>query len=347
MLPYYFILIIGILCCLCGGNNRTRQIFFCAIFMTMMMLLSGMRSYDFNIDTKNYMKAYYSNNWGFHIEYLFYRTINIIRHPRIWLLCITALIYIPLFFELKSVTKYCCLAAFAFITSSSKFFTESFNIIRQCIAATFILGCFIYWYKDRKTKAIIMLIIATLFHLSSLIAIPFLFLKNLIIKKWIAYFLLLSTFLIGLSGITTNIISEAIIGLDSLGDLTSGSLSETLYKYSSYGGNGVGFNHNFIIATCFPLTALGLITYPNTIRKRNSYNYYYIIFLISTCIGNIIIPATQFGFRVTFALSLVQIIVFALAYEFDYSNWRWLLLGYLLMSTILFLYTLPTLMPNY
>lgn len=350
--PYIFIVILGILCCIFGGNDKKRQFFFGAVFWFSMFIISGLRSYTFNLDTVNYLNSFKQNSTEFHIEYLFYRSMNIIRHPRLWLLFIQALIYFPLIIISSRETKYCCLAAFIYLTSSTKFFTESFNIIRQCVAASFILFSFVEMKKNNKGYSYIYMIIAILFHFSSIIAVPFWFINKSIIykiflNKYFSISLIIGTFLLGLSGIANHLISDFIFSLDMLGGSSSGNLSDTLSKYSAYGGNGVGFNHNFIIATCLPITLLTVITYPNTRVKRDHYKYFYTILLIVTSIGNIIIPSTQFGFRLTFAISVVQILVFPLAFQYSSKKQKWLLLGYLTVSLCLFLYTLPTLMPSY
>jgi len=351
MIIYYVLLLLVISCCLISSGNQQRELFFGVLAWGAMLILSGLRSVDFNGDTAIYIqtfnRSYIVNDIVESHEVLFYSSMFLFRNPNLWLLFISVLIYTPLIFITKSETKLCCLAALIYMISASKFFTESFNIIRQSIAASIILWSFVENYKGHSGKTLILWLISILFHLSSLIIGPFYFIKRINVRRLVIYLLVTSTFLIGILGNYSQEIISMIF--DIIGDNNSqgGLLGDIFMKYSAYSRDGVSFNQNFIMATCFPIVLMVLFTYPQSRIQRSKYGYYYYILAFSSCLANIITPATQFGFRVTFSPLIVQILVYPLAFQYASKKRKIGLILLLFLFIIIYLHTLPTLMPNY
>lgn len=345
MYEYYILFILGVVLCFIGGRDKCRQFYCATLLIFFMLLMSGFRSLTFNGDTQNYM-AMIKYGSDSHSEFLFHLTYKFVSHPRLWLLLIAFLIYIPLLGVLKNEVMLACLGAFLFMISSSKFFTESFNIIRQSIAASFLLCSFAAWKYGKIYRTIILFVVSILFHTSSLIAAPFYFLRSCCFNRKLVILLLLITFIVGYRQLLNEFLSVFIAGLNTY-TLGFDGISEILDKYAAYGGDGTSFNKNYIIATILPPTVMCLLTFPRTAIEKAKFGFYYNILLGATCIGNIVIPATQYGFRLTFALSLVQVLVVPIKYFLSTNQEKILLTVFLIFLSALYLYTLPTLMPNY
>ncbi|HJC76144.1 MAG TPA: EpsG family protein [Candidatus Alistipes excrementavium] len=304
-----------------------------------MLLLCGLRGDTVGTDTFNYLSPFSSSKQiGRTSELLFYLTYRLVPFPHLWLFLTACLIYVPLFGIVKKETYYAAVAVLIYMISVTKFFPESFNIIRQSIAASFILACFVDWAAERKKRSLLFLLIAVLFHNSSVIALPFLWLKNIRFRPAVVWTGVIATFLIGLSQMFNEVIGLFILGMDAVaGD--GSAIGDTLSTYAAYGSNGTTFNTNFIIGNTLPLSMMCLLTTPTSRTDRSDVFYFNIMF-VTTLIANIMIAATQYGFRLVFSLYIVQILVVANAYCYKNRIGRQLLTLFIGMLGLFYVYYL-------
>ena len=295
-----------------------------------MLLMCGLRSADVGTDTGSYLEAFDNHDTtGKNTEVLFAITYSIIPNPHLWLFFTACLVYVPLFFIVRKETYNAAVAVLVYMVSSTKFFPESFNIIRQSIAASFILACFVDWAHDRKKRSLIFLAVALLVHNSSIIALPFLSLKNIRFHPLFVWAGIGLTFLLGVFQILNESIGTIIMGAGVLsGD---SSIGETINSYAAYGTNGTTFNTNFILANTLPISLMCLLTVPPRHTADEKDIFYFNILFVTTLIANIVIAATQFGFRLVFSLYIIQILVMANAYRYKKSETGKILLNLLLV----------------
>ena len=117
------------------------------------------------------------------------------------------------------------------------------------------------------------------------------------------------------------------------------AIGDTLSTYAAYGSNGTTFNTNFIVGNTLPLSMMCLLTTPTSRTDRSDVFYFNIMF-VTTLIANIMIAATQYGFRLVFSLYIVQILVVANAYCYKNRIGRQLLTLFIGMLGLLYVYYL-------
>lgn len=319
--------------------EKKYQIFFSSIIILIMFLICGLRGANVGIDTKDYVDSFQTGIDSYFTdsnEILFPFTYTIVHFFCdswvIWLLFVSSLIYIPLFIVLKNESPNPLFSSLIFMVSISHFFPESMNIIRQSIATIFILGAYCYWNNEKKFISLILLLIAVLFHTTSIIALPFLFFKKVRLNN---NFVVLSLFLVTLLGITGfyGFINDFILDMSGLNDNV---YSGTIVRYSNY-GSGAGSNLNGYIFSIVPFSILCLITKPIS-DEDNKYRFYFNILFFGTILYNLI-STIEYSFRMVYGLMIIQILVIPYSYKFGNRNRRILIIIYTSIMTILhFLY---------
>lgn len=339
MLLYVFLLILCAGGCIWAGRNKLRQQSVAWFVLAVLLLLCGLRGGTVGTDTHNYLSPFGSSEQiGRTSELLFQLTYRLVPFPHLWLFLTACLIYVPLFGIVKKETYYAAVAVLIYMISVTKFFPESFNIIRQSIAASFILAFFVDWAAGRKRRSLLFLLTAILFHNSSVIAVPFLCLKNMRFRTSVIWTGVVATFVTGLFQVFNEVIGLFILGMDAVaGD--GSAVSDTLSTYAAYGSNGTAFNTNFILGNTLPLSVMCLLTAPTPQTGKKDVFYFNIMF-VTTLIANIMIAATQYGFRLVFSLYIVQILVVANAYCYKNKLGRQLLTLFIGMLGLLYVYYL-------
>lgn len=102
---------------------------------------------------------------------------------------------------------------------------------RQLLGLAICMVSLIYLFKDKKYKFFILVFVAALFHTSSLIFLVFYFLKNKL-KPSIIFLLLLISFYIGQSGLSTIIFS-------SLGNVIGGVSADKTSAYIEFANSNI------------------------------------------------------------------------------------------------------------
>jgi len=155
---------------------------------SLLVIIAGFRG-DFTSDYNGYInlfnfyntfsfKEIFQNLFGQEIGFvLVNRIIGIFSKNGIYLMFITSFIIVLLFFrEFKKYSSYIWFSVLMFVTVGSYY--TSFNTIRQIMAASIIFSGSKYLYEKKLNKYILVILLATLFHKTSLIMIPFYFVLN-------------------------------------------------------------------------------------------------------------------------------------------------------------------------
>lgn len=320
--------------------KKKYQILFSFIIILIMFLLCGLRGINIGIDTKEYVYSFqygvdsYFTDSGEKLFALTYILVHFFSDSwNVWLFFVSSLIYIPLFIILKKESPNPLYSSLVFMVSVSHFFPESMNIIRQSIATIIILGVYVLWNREKKTLSLILLLVAVLFHTTSLIALPFLFLKNIKFNNKLVIFSLLIVTFLGATGLY-GFINDYILNLGNVGANIYG---DTMVRYSNY-GNGTGSNLNGFIFSIVPFSFLCLITMPLS-DEDNKYRFYFNILFVGTILY-CLISTIDYSFRIVYGLMIIQIIILPYAYKFGKLNRRILIIIYTVIMIMLYLWYL-------
>ena len=157
------------------------------ILLTIIILFAGLRE---GIGTDyNMYKAFYFNPLLKSAEKVEYGFISLIKisnslfgekYYMFFILC-SAITIIPIYMIFKKRSKYPGVSLLFFF--SLGFFTLSFNMVRQFIAITIIFLSLNYICKRKFFRFLVCVIIACLFHLTSIIILPFYFFTNIKFSK--------------------------------------------------------------------------------------------------------------------------------------------------------------------
>jgi transmembrane protein EpsG len=171
-----------------GNNNNLLINFYLVAIGLILLFVAGFRG-DFTSDYQGYIDLFKSYN-SFSFKELFYNkfgqemgyvilnwVIGMFTTNSIYIMIITSLLIILLFFkEYKKYSPVLWLSILMFVSIGS--FYTSFNTIRQILAAAIIFYGSKYLYKRNLLKYFLIVMLATVFHKTSIIMIVFYFVLN-------------------------------------------------------------------------------------------------------------------------------------------------------------------------
>lgn len=343
MLIYIFLLIATVLCCIYSSKYKIRNTYCAFVLLMFFAFLCGLRGINCGTDNINYLRIFNTQRHQSEYEYAFIWSYKLIRNFNVWLFIYSLLTYTILFFQLKKQCIYICLGVLIYLVSTTRFFPESFNIIRQSLAASLLLWSFVSWNKDQIVQSFLSLLLAILFHTSSLIALPFYLLKYVKIPFSLSVIGLCVTVVLGMAHIFNEVLQIFVLGM--AGYDGSDTTVEMVNKYASYGNDTSITNAKAMLTNTIPITIMALLTYPKSSEAKKEYGFYYNIFAITTMIGNIFIPAMIYGFRLVFSLQIIQVLVLPLAYQYSTKFRKQCLIALMGLMSLIFIYYLY-LLPN-
>lgn len=202
MIIYYtFAIIVMILLFLSNWlyKNRRNVNIIDLIILFIVIAFSGSRYYT-GTDYGNYYRLFNTNYIEINQINIFsfispdeiglYILNNIIKnllpnseYAMFWITSV--LIYLPLYAFLKKKSNNFGISFLCFILLGH--YTMSFNIIKQYIAATFVFIAFVEFYENKKKSTIVYILLAIIFHFSSIIYIPLLYIAKRIKPSFFTY----------------------------------------------------------------------------------------------------------------------------------------------------------------
>lgn len=188
MLPYLLILFFVMFLVWLEKHSLNRKAFWLPLFI--LVLFASIRNYRVGTDTQAYIKNfineldynYFNFLDGVELGYqLLEYTLLRITHNYFWLFFVTSflIVFCYLYVFKKNSTDYTT-SIFLFITLGT--YTFFFNGLRQGIAMAIFALAIPYLIKRNFYKYFLICILASLFHNTALLMIPFYFLVNLNIK---------------------------------------------------------------------------------------------------------------------------------------------------------------------
>ena len=248
-------------------NKKNKKIFLVLSF-SIPMIISGIR-YNVGTDYVNYINYY---KWNSYIS-LSFSIISKIAHLfysyQVIFIIYSFLFLFFIFKGLKNIKKEA--RTFAYFCFLFLFFTTSFNIVRQMLAISIVFYSYKYMLNNDFKKYLIFILMASFFHNSALICIPFYILLNNKNNKY-KFITLLLTIIIVLN-------LQSIINLITRIELFS-HYSMYLNSYSNGISNRVFFL-DFIILLYFFINKKSLINYDINNDKLYYIFLIYIVLLLS------------------------------------------------------------------
>lgn len=340
---YLILFIINIAVIIAAKRNVAYNKICAFLLLSFMCTLCACRDLYCGRDTLNYYNIYTEDPDNILREPLYVLSMLCIPDFRLFLIFYCIPIYYITYYCLSKEVKLCCIGLLVYMISPSKFFPESFNIIRQSLSGALILWAFTEMRAKRKTRAIILILIACGFHFSSIVAFPFLFLSRIKLKQVPVLISIMASFLIGLmfsSGSLMKFIGNNIGGLG--GDVFQ-LISLKILSYSDNFGTA-SFSYNLTLT--IPLTLACIFCYPLSKRAKIQYRYYYNIFFVTTLIANVVIPAIAYGFRFVYSLEYIQMLVIPNAYLYGTKRQKICIIIVLILFTLLYFHYLLNLPSN-
>lgn len=201
MVFFYLLLFLSII--LAFVVNRQTKVGMAWLPFLIMLLLCGLRGDKVGTDTETYLLHFFYGTNERH-EVLYRLTVEACHFFRLTahqFIFVTALLtFGPLYVFVRKYSVNPCFSALIYITFSAMFFGLTFNGVRQSIAMSFSLFSVYYLSQKNIIRSFIFLVVATLFHYSCLVILPFLIAFYFVhsISKRALYIVLIGSFCFGL-----------------------------------------------------------------------------------------------------------------------------------------------------
>ena len=316
------------------ARKRTKWIPF-----LIMLLLCGLRGKEVGTDTYNYFYNY-QIGFGLRMEPLFVATANVCKllglTPHQFLFVLAMLVFVPLYFIAKKYSKNANFSALIFMAFSVTFFGMAFNGVRQSIAMAFSLVSVCYLSDEKRVKSIIALSIATLFHYSSAILLPFMlfFYFYRSFSKKLVYTLLVSSLIFGLSFGQ----NDYFLHFFDYVQLLTGN-EAILKNYSNYSdiSNVATLNVMGLLVSMLPFTMYGFFLYDD----KNKDSLLYKLVVVGAIVSNVFI-SVHYIYRIAAYFILPIMIVLPETQERTRDMRHDCLVGLNVIMILLYVYLLLT-----
>ncbi len=183
--------------------DERRKIFLILVCCEL-ILFTGFRNVGIGADTQVYLKALHHYTgitfpelflkklvypFDFEIGYFFLTKLCgfLFFNDTLFLILIACLIYIPVFIFINDYSKQSLISVLIYF--SFGMFEYSLGIFRQMIAISICLMAFRYILKNDFLKFFLVILIASLFHTTSLVMIPLFLISKIDLSKMIKYIL--------------------------------------------------------------------------------------------------------------------------------------------------------------
>lgn len=166
---------------------------FLLVFGIQLVLIAGLRDVSVGTDTKTYYAIFDQvQTWSFRILPRFYveigyavlnKIVGMLGGTYTVLLLINQIIIILGIFKfVYRTSENVLMSVFLFVAMG--YFSSTMNVMRQFIALSFVLSAYYhYGWKKQTGKSIIMILLGSLFHSSSIVIIPILFLHYILYES--------------------------------------------------------------------------------------------------------------------------------------------------------------------
>lgn len=340
MIIYLVLLALAIYFSFQSHKNQVKATYF---LMAIMLLMCGLRGENVGTDTAAYLyfAEGYSDGDNLGVMYKFLRFISakIGKSPNIFLMLMAILTYVPLTLIIVKESEKPAVSVLLYMSSTSLFFLETFNISRQAIAIVFLLWSAYYLKYDNWLLSVLYFIISFLFH-------PFIFpfaiiyiINRIEIKPWIVTLCLTVSFVVGFVGV----LDQIKTAVDMLYLFTEGSDYALIEHLGKYHDRDFSATANFVgkMVHMLPVTLLCWFSYD---KKTSSNNIYFKMLLVGAIVTNLFV-STLYCERIAsiFTLALILVVPASLKNLGQKSLKLVMIIG---ITIFLYVYTLWTINTN-
>lgn len=316
--------------------KKKQAVVFRFIALLMLCVLAGLRESTIGTDTAGYLKPlityainsnnfsdYWNSSWivslwktNFTYQYEPGFTIFIYIVARTTCSVIftqTLLQFLVIFPVYKAIKKQGSIPLwFGMLIFDCLLFNHSLNMIRQSVAMSFVLLSFIYWTEGLKKKAVVLIVLATSFHLCGVIGLLIIFLYDFVVKDYKNgkknKILRNRNFNIALMvGITLVLIANIIANILSQFGIT---------RFLMYISGAVTIMPNQII-----VRALGLILFLYNFKKisknTNQESYFYLLMILYEILVSQFAGVNEYSLRIAQMFTVFDTISYPMACKYS------------------------------
>lgn len=201
LLSVFFIIFIGLIF---NYKNRKQKKIYLIISFFILITIACIRDNNVGVDTEQYVRNYKvissldfselsSLRYELGFSYLCKILSNFSENPQILIIVTSIFINISVLRFIYKNSDNVLLSTILYVIMN--FYFSYMNIMRQAIAVSIILWAYEYLKKRRYIPFIILVILATMFHFSAILAIIFIVLKELKFNKKFIYIMLILSLL--------------------------------------------------------------------------------------------------------------------------------------------------------
>ncbi len=182
-------------------NAAGKTELFSILLLIVLTAISGLR-YDVGVDSQVYREIYESPTdlRGLSFEPVWQYLTASLRYmgfaSRMWFIVTSAAINLLIFYGIRrlSIDPYFSLLLYVVVAFG---YVETFNMVRQYMACGVLFASFHYVVENKIWKYILCIAIASCFHLSALLMLPFLFLLRIKYPMWLLWVVFCALFFFG------------------------------------------------------------------------------------------------------------------------------------------------------
>ena len=277
-----------------------------------MTLTCALRSENIGSDTLNYVSIYDSViGLAYYIEKdPLFGILGMLVHAvsgnyQIFQILIGIITYFPLFIIFNKYSDDIAVSVLIFIFATNRYFFETFNIMRQAAAASYLLWCWIMVDNKKYWKSLILFLIAAGFHHTSWICFP---IALLALKVKLS----IKTICISLLG--TLVFSLVFSNMNILVSLQKIFLSnETIGKYDTY-EKELAKTIWGLLPIVLPYACISILGY-----GQYKDNYIFRLFTYGS-IFTIFISVLPMAYRITYGIIILELLIFPMMLKRKSNN---------------------------
>lgn len=315
MTPYFILLFLVVILLQfkkSKQNNGYKFIYWLVAFI--LILFATVRSSAVGTDTNNYVGSFtsslyrvkniFTSEGSLEIGYLALEKLALQISHEYWALLFTiaCICVLPVFFTIRKLSRQFLLSIFLYISLGTYLFF--FNGARQAIAASIISISIIFIINKNIFKYVLVVVIASLFHRSALIMLPFYFILNFTFS----YFRILIYAALGFI---------AMYYYTTLIGVFDEKLEDRYIEYENRGATG-----GYLLAIFYVLISMFLVVIRSKVEKYylNEYDVY-----LNMCVSAslvylvVVVTGSDVNFlRVSLYFSMGHILIWPIV--FKYTN---------------------------
>ncbi len=307
------------------GKNK-YWLFVCTLIMA---ILIGTRAISVGTDTKSYLTMYESAMLfgyqgypepGYGMAQVFF--CNMGFDFTMFQTAMSIVMCLMLYMVIRRVSSNYAFSLFVFY--ALYFVMYSMNVFRQVFAVVILLCAYSYLFKGKKIYFVIGVIIASLFHMSSVIALPTLFINRLRIRKtYIVISVICFSFILGI-----------VLSPQLYTSLAGGYAHYLINADSMRSGNRLLLS----IALSTFWSALFIICFLST-NYRLRENFWFKMYFIATVANNICLRM-ELGIRIMWILSICEVIALPLCVKYSRKISKTSMSGIIISALTIFFFAM-------